>query len=392
MLKQQGIAMVLVMLATASVGPRVAAAELLDNEDLIQMLKAGISLVVIVKKVEQDSTPIFISDSNELIKIKKAAEEGAMGKAEVDRLLELVITTANKSKTNLRGMVTRLVNLCENFVEAEYESLMRELLRQGKTVVPYLLEQIEAESERKRAGVIDALGRVGDKSEPVLLSIELMLYDRNPGVRAKAAEALAKLANEKLSEKLLGDIKTKQGEKVDGIFLFFGHLKDAKALPTITEALKNLTDEDSRVAAAFALGEMRAKDAHAVDALLRGVLDEQSVELRYHCARALGLIGHGAAFTHIKRAFERFPKGKARILTTLSNFKYIEVIEFLVGHTTADDPEVRKAALHVLEILTGERYSASEDWETWVFHNKARPDWSRLETGPAAEPAKKTQE
>jgi high-affinity K+ transport system ATPase subunit B len=131
-----------------------------------------------------------------------------MARPDLDRLLNLVIEKANSEKTRIKELVDRFMNICVNGDEAEYESLVRTLMREGRAIVPELMKHFEEEQELKRKGILDMLGRVGDKNAVVINSIKLHLSDRHPAVRAQAAKAVAALAGPTTVDELIEVVET----------------------------------------------------------------------------------------------------------------------------------------------------------------------------------------
>ncbi|MBI3830627.1 MAG: HEAT repeat domain-containing protein [Planctomycetes bacterium] len=364
------------------------AGEFLDNAKLKEVLKAGISLSVIEDMIKASTTQ-FVYSSSEVVEISKAAKEGNMPQADIDKLLKIVIAEANKGQTRLREMVVRFLNMCVNGTEQEYGAMMRALLREGKAIVPYLLEKIEEENEIKRKGILDAILQIGDKTDTVTRSVKLMLDDRHMAVRAQAAKTVASLAGPATCQDLIDSLDTKKHENLDGIALALGYLNDPKAVNPLTTLLKESNDENACVAAAFALGQLRAKDERALGALLDGILSDRWDQLRYTSAQALSLIGEPRTVSYVLRAYQRYREGRARLIGTLAKFKYFEAIEFLVDCTNEDNPEVRKTAMDTLQVVTGEKYDNYDDWLSWWNINKVRPDIQHI-GGVAAPPVPKT--
>jgi len=358
-------------------GKATQAGEILDNAKLKDVLKAGISLSV-VEDMIKTSTTQFKYESSEIVDISKAAKEGNMPQADIDRLLKIVIAEANKGQTRLKEMVVRFLNMCVNGNEQEYGAMMRQLLREGKAIVPYLMAHIEEENEKKRVGILDALAQIGDKADSVVNSVRLMLDDRNMAVRAQAAKTVAALATPATCETLLEQLNPKKHENLDGYALALGYLADPKAIAPLTNLLKDSQEENAAVAAAFALGQLRAREERAVGGLLDGLLSDRWEQLRFTCAHSLALIGEPRTVSYVMRAFQRYRDGRPRLITALKKFKYYEGVEFLVELTNDDTPDVRKAAMEVLQVVTGETYSSYDEWDSWWNINKVRPDWEKL--------------
>lgn len=376
------------VLGTATALACAQAGELLDNEKLTSLLKNKISLVVIKAKIA-DSTCQFNSDASEIVKIQQAAAEGGMVQKDIDELLQIAINESKRISTKMRELVSRFLNVCVNAKPDEYDPMLRTLQREGKAIVPYLLEKIEEEDEKKRAGLLDALGKLGDRGEKVVQSVRLMLEDRNPAVRAQAARSLADLNVPEIAKELIESLKQRK-EFIDGIALALGYLKDPAATEALTRILDESANADGRVAAAFALGQLRTKDEKALLALLRkGVLDDRNALLRANAAKALAEIGDPRTVDYVKRAYQRFRDGRDDLVRSLGSFRTYDAVDFLIPLTNEDDPKVRLSSIETLKKLTGENFSSYDEWLAWWEINKSRPDWIRAPETPAAPAPKK---
>jgi HEAT repeat protein len=350
----------------------------IDNKQLVDMLRAGIPLDTITKMVS-DNPSVKISDTpEEIIEISKAAQDGGMEPRERKTLLNLVIDLANKEKTRIKGLIDQYMNVCINGDKTEYESMMRQIMREGRMVVTELRKHIEEENELKRQGVVDALGRLGEKSALVVKDVKLMLGDRDPGVREKAAEALAKIAPPEIVDELIEAIDRRTVEHLDGMATALGKLGSEKAVKTLSKLLVQTSDPAARRAAAAALGDLRTKDTQAVNALLDAVLDDQDPQLRSLSAWALGYIGERRAVGYIIRSFQRHEQkpGRDELLKQLRNFKSLKVVDFLIPLTDKDAPDIRRAAQETLQVLTGSDATSREGWEAVREVIRDRPDWN----------------
>ncbi|MBE7463949.1 MAG: HEAT repeat domain-containing protein [Planctomycetes bacterium] len=358
--------------------PDARAGEILDNQALERMLEAGFSLKVLEAKF-RDSDCQFDDGSDKLIVLKAAAKKGGMEGADSDQLVLMVMDAAKKNQKELAALAGQLMNGAINYDKQEYESLMRNIQRKGKAMVPYILHHIEEENELKRQAVLDALKRLRDKTESVVRSVRLMLQDRHPAVRRQAAETLAELADAKLADELITDLDAHRGEHIDGIAFTLGYMEYKPAARTLTTVLTRSTDKDGRLASAFALGRLRAREPEALKALLDAVLDDQDERLRDVAGQSLAWMQYPKAVMYIKKAYERYRPGRAGMVRHLAFFKSVEAMEFLLEIADAEAPDVRAAALETLKHLTGEGYETAEDYRSWWQYNKARPDWIQVD-------------
>lgn len=358
--------------------------DVLDNAKLVKMMKEGVAIDVILKLIESGSTPTeknancrFDASPDALTEIQKAGKEGEWKAEDIGTLQKKVIDVANRDQKYLKELVDRALNVFENADPNEYDQMMRTLAREGKRVVPYLLNNVEQESERKRGGVVDALGRIGDRSENVVRSMTLMLTDRSKPVRLQAAKCIVSLSSQNTAKELVERLNNRN-EAQDGIAMALGYMGTEEAVEPLTKLLKYAGDSDARICAAFALGELRAKNTKAVDALLEAVLDERDEKLRETASHALAAkLGDKRAPSYIMKAFHRYRGGRENIVKNLSYIKDIGSLEFLVEQADNDDPKVKKAVVETLIVLTGEQGGDTEEWRGILEVLRTRPDWIR---------------
>ena len=356
------------------------AVEILTNEKLLKAVQAGVSLDVILNLINDNLTNSqFDSSTDALIALQEAGIKGAWKPEQISTLQTKIIDVAKLDTKRINGLVSKALNVFENSDENEYEQVMRELVRVGMGIVPELLKNMEQESERKRSGVVDAIGQIGDKSDSVIKAVLLMLFDRSKPVRLAAAKCVASLARPEDCATLISKLSLKN-VKLDGVAMALGYLGDARAIEPLVSLLKLSGDSDARNCAAFSLGQLRAKTPSATDCLLEAVLDERDEKLRESAAQALALIGDPRAPRHIIRAFQRYRQGREDLLKHLAYFKDGEAVEFLLDEIDKEDsPKIKKAALETLRILSHEDYESIDDWRSWWSVSKVRPDWIRTE-------------
>jgi HEAT repeat protein len=202
-----------------------------------------------------------------------------------------------------------------------------------------------------------------------------MLLDRAKPVREKAARAIAGLKGETTVNDLIAKLGNRS-LKLDGVCLALGFIGDATCVEPLARTLKLSPDADTRICAAHALGELRAKQPIAREALLEAVLDEREPDLRVASAEALGKVGEARAPDYMIKAYHRFRPGRDELVKRFDHFKDVKVLDFLVEIIEDSDPKVKRAAVETLRILTGEEASTKEEWDAIVQILRTRPDWS----------------
>ena len=355
--------------------PNKLGGEIFDNEKLLEMIDAGASLKVILVKIDS-STTRFNGDTKNLILVLQSCKKATWTQTDVDALQVRVMKECDKTKADTKAAVDRFLNVCLNWDSGDYDAAMRELMRLGQGTVPFLLQHWQEENPLKRKGVLDALGKLGDKSDEVTKSVVLMLNDREPGVRAQAAQTTANLAGANTLEDVIEKLRLRQYDNSDGLVMTLGYMKNPKAIPVLLDSLTHSENRDERLSAAWALGNMRVKDEASQQALLNAILDPKDERLRVAAAKAAGECGDSRAVSYISKAFARYKEGRADLIDQLKYHKKLAAVDICIETLDAEDnQELRKAAADTLKKITGENYDTSEEWKQWREINRDRPDW-----------------
>jgi HEAT repeat protein len=376
----------LLLVAILGLCDRASAAQVITNKELNEMISSGVAMDVILKLLEPPITPnektqapnCRFDDSPEaMIAIQEAGKKGTWPAEDIKKIQIKVSELSKKDQKFLKMMVDRARNVFENADPGEYDSMMRELTREGKRVLPYLMGAIEDERERVRAGIVDALGRQNQKDEATVRSISLMLTDRSKPVRLQAAKTIVALADEQTAKELIGRLNSRV-EKLDGVATALGYLGNNAAIEPLTKLLRNSSDSDTRICAAFALGELRANTKDASAALLEAVLDEHDDKLRETAANALaGKLRDKRTPAYIVSAFRRYRQGREDIMKNLRYLKDLGALEFLIEQLEQnDDPKIKKVAHQTLVELTGNEAHDAEEWRGIRNVLQVRPDWA----------------
>ena len=197
----------------------------------------------------------------------------------------------------------------------EREEAAYELLRLGATVVPRLLEEVDAPSSQVRYIVVQLLGRLKDRrAVPVLVAA---LDDRSAAVAGKAAWSLAELRVPEALPALLEMAGHGTAERRRHALraLGFCHsyewepVRSAAAFEKVFAALRDTVPE-VRVAALESIRQFGYRRAAAE--VIRMSRDP-APEVRYVAVQALGQIAAGVA----PRAEVLSPRGRGEVIAAL---------------------------------------------------------------------------
>lgn len=123
--------------------------EIFDNEKLLEMIEAENSLKVIITKIDSSSCR-FNADTKNLNLIRQACKKATWKSDDVDTLQIRIMKEYDRTKDSMKLAVDRFLNVCLNWDGGDYEAAMRELMRLGQGVVPFLLTHWQEENPLKR--------------------------------------------------------------------------------------------------------------------------------------------------------------------------------------------------------------------------------------------------
>ncbi|HHN46621.1 MAG TPA: HEAT repeat domain-containing protein [Planctomycetes bacterium] len=338
----------------------VSGGEILDNEKLVRLVKAGLEEDTILRKLDRDICNFALS-TDEIEKLKSAGVS--------DRLILSMMDKMDKQVNRVRVEIEMLVQTLRTSDPEEYRKTIRKLKAYGADAVPILVRQLTSLDNVIRAGVAEALGEISDVSSRS--SLIDVLNDDHPPVRAKSARAVANMADEETVGRLLRWVSM-PGRRRDGAALALGYLREKKAIAPLTTLMNDhLAAEDDRASAAFALGLIG--DVSSLQKLIDVLLATPSDRIRETTADAIGRIGpyygkdeRETAAKALTRAYDRYPQSRAVVARVLGDFRLSPVIETLIEGLQDANPEVADACHKSLRSLTGETLTRSyEDWRSW---------------------------
>jgi len=337
--------------ATAAAEPE-AVGELLTNDDIIKLHKAGVAAEFILLKIK-NSECRFDMATEEMISITEAEVP-----LEVQReMWRLVLLSKGKGALEIRLIIQRFLGGPD-----EYKRGLREARLAGKRAVLELIRFMIADNNHQiRAGCAESLMLIGDKR--ALGPLMGMLDDREASVRDKVAKAVATLAEKDTAAKLMARM-TKKPFGLDGYVLALGHMKEKRALDPIVKVLKSTAPGADRAAAAYALGLLG--DKAGLKPLRNAVADDAIPEVRISAAKALVRFADKEALRAILKSIDRFPDTRADLASLVRHWKEEKSVEALIELLRDKDKNVQNAAWASLKTLTGSALGRDhEAWQSW---------------------------
>ncbi|MBN1809547.1 MAG: HEAT repeat domain-containing protein [Planctomycetes bacterium] len=342
------------------------AGEILDNDKVVRLVKAGLEEPTILRKLDRDVCNFDLSTA-EIEKLKAANVSDGL----IIAMMEKMDTQVNR----VRVEIEMLIQTLRTSDPEEYKKTVVRLRRFGSQAVPTLSAHLADPDDVIRAGAAEVLGEIGDVSaRKDLLDA---LNDDAPPVRARAAKALSIMPDEETTKSLIKWIKT-PGRHRDGAALALGYLREKSAIDPLNSLLDDhLAAEDDRANAAFALGLIG--DPDSIRKLTDTLLGSPSDRIRETSAKAIGRIGpYHKDLTEpsakaLTRAFDRFPNSRAVVARVLADFPMAGVIATLIEGLNDTNPEVTDACYKSLRAATGETLGRGYDeWSSWWELAKVR--------------------
>lgn len=348
----------LCLLLLVMVAPLRAGDELLTNQDVIELFKAGLGTELIAKKITTTENAFTLSPKA-MIELKKNNVP--------DQIIELMLQESMKSQKKFRARIALDVqNLASPNSDIKRKAFAR-LRALGDAATPQIVEALGSNVPEVRAAAASALGDLGDKS--AVERLQQLLTDPDQPVRYAAAYSLALLQDETALALARQNISSGTGP-LDGFLKLAGLRKDLEYTGFISIRLLKDTDPQTRAMAAWALGEIDSKKA--LPSLEDALQNDRELEVKKAAALALGKIKAPTSFDIILTTCREVPAVRKEALIAIGQFPVELSAPFLVGALEQPlTPEQKTEVLNALRRLTGRDYGEDiATWRKWLQENK----------------------
>lgn len=360
------IAMAAVLLWSAA-APLFAADdadEVMTNQDVVEMIKAGFGEDLIVDKIKNTGNRFDVSTKAMIqLKAEKVPES----------IISLMLSQARSKKSRMKSEIGLQIQrlAAENPPETRDAALLF-LVQQGDLSLPFLRETLINSRPQMRVAALFALGKMKDAES--VRPIRTMFTDTAPEVRLAAATAVAEIGDA-ASVDAAHDAVVAGAPPLDGFLRLLGLAKSTKSAAFIRARLLEDSDPLARAQAAWALGEI--KDVDSASDLEHALLKDQTATVRAECATALGKLKLPSSADALKRiCLNDNSEARAAALAALGEFPAGTSVPFLIkgalggnsGNLSADEI---KAVLDSLRKLTHQDFGAeSAKWLEWYEKNR----------------------
>lgn len=333
--------------------------ELLTNQDVIDMIKAGLGQELVAKKITSGNG-VFEMSPKSMIELKKNDVP--------DSLIELMLQESMKTKRKLRAKIAvEIQNLASDDPELKRKAYFY-LKRLGHAALPQMRDALGTNTPALRAGVAKALGDFNDL-ESVNLLREL-LRDKNENVRYAAAYSLA-LMKDELALTTARKTVASGVSPLDGYIKLLGLRKDIEYTGFIGMRLLKNPDEKTRAVSAWALGEI--KSDQGLMPLEEALVNDRSIEVKKAAAISLGKLHKDSSFNKLARIGSEFPKVREEVLTAIGNYPAAKSVPFLIAVMDQTfDAKQKKIIQNALRRHTSRDFGDDiAAWKKWLNKNKS---------------------
>jgi HEAT repeat protein len=217
-----------------------------------------------------------------------------------------------------------------------------------KDVLPKLAEMINAPEDELRTTVITMLGELGGENElPALIKI-LDNPKEKDAMRIIAANALGRLANQKATAPLTGQLKGNSKALLLAVIEALGKVKDGAAVPALVICLEDKTKPDEVHRDVIeSLGEI--KTPYAIEVIIKYASDTRD-RIRWTVASNLGKVMTSTAIAPLAKLLEdKEDDIRQTSAESLGNLGMEECAPILVKALLNDkDPRVRELSANAL--------------------------------------------
>ncbi|MCL2001059.1 MAG: HEAT repeat domain-containing protein, partial [Planctomycetes bacterium] len=340
--------------------------EVLANSDVIGLSRANMTPEVIIAKIH--STPnIFDISTRSLIALK---ENGVS-----DDVIRAMMVAAERSSPHSvmdEGRFrTELENIAGGTPEAKNSGLAWMVANREQS--RHALRRSLADSRPEiRAAAAQSLGRTGDRES--LPAMRNLLTDPSHLVRAATAQALSDL-NDVSAISAAEQAVARQLAPLDGYARLIGHARLTQSAGALGRALESNPDPLSRIAAAWALGEIGRAGIAGRPSLERALQSDPDPWVRREAVLAVAKLHDSQSAALLKDACRRDPE--VRKTTLAAMFEYPETAEFLVWVLNLDPDQIAadelETARNSLARLTGQDFGLDGiRWSEWFAANRSR--------------------
>ncbi len=372
------VLMTLVFACAGAAG--VSAGEVLSNNDIIEMARAGIAPDVIIAKIHA-SQGVYDLSTRAIIQLN----ENGVGENVIKEMLSASVDqSADVSSTISADRISNGLTAVSGGSPETRENALAWFVANRDAALPQVRNRLAETNPGNRAAAALILGRLGDTDS--IGAIRNLLTDPTPDVRKNAAHALY-LLNDQQAIFAADQALQRQVNPLDGYIRLIGYAKLTGAAGTVGQILAINQETVNRLAAAWALGEIGRPALAGRSALEKALAGDPDPVVRREAALALAKFHDSNSAIDLQNACRTDPAVRKTVLAALAD--YPEAVDFLVGvmmlgpdQIAVDETETARASL---QRLTGQDFGLDgQRWSSWYAQNKALFPSTAVAVSPAS--------
>ncbi|MBN1257816.1 MAG: HEAT repeat domain-containing protein [Planctomycetes bacterium] len=343
--------------------------EVLSNQDIIDLIKAGINSELVKIKIKTTENDFEVSAENMVI----LRTEGVP-----DDVIALMLSEAEKSSKAKQSRLDMNIRfLTSNRAEARQAAYLA-LLQLGDKARNEMLEMLSSNADtRLRAAICQTLGKM--KATEAIPLLQVLLDDPDSEVRLGAADGLAELGVSDAQRALIrieGWGESDREQPVDGYLRLAGLLGERAAQDGAILILQESINPTERSEAIRLLGLFKIKDS--ARKLEQALIHDRDQEVRATAAKALARIGDPESPPVLITALKKDRPNRIPLIRALASYRSKEVIPVLIS-LMADPEQLQeeetKALLASLRRLTHQDFGLDQArWLKWWEENEEELD------------------
>lgn len=353
-------------LAVAAHCPAGEPGEVLGNADIVEMVRANVSELTIIAKI--NSTPgRFDTSTTSII----AMQSNGVPDTVINAMLAASAAAASPARLDEGRYRNELAAIASGAGTARLEALAWMQTNRAQTV-PLLRQSLTDRLPETRSAALAALGQLRDIDS--LPAIRPMIADNSPEVRRVAAKVLSDLND---SQAIVGAETALQRRlsPLDGYVRLIGHARITRVADNLGQILSSSGEVPTRVAAAWAIGEIGRPAQAARPALEKALDSDPDPGVRREAAAALAKFHDTRTARLLEDACRK--DYEVRKITLSAMAEYPETVEFLVGVMNLGTDQIAvdelETARDSLSHLTGQNFGLDGGrWSEWYGANRSR--------------------
>jgi HEAT repeat protein len=306
------------------------ATESLSNQNVIDMLKAGIKAELVKRKIQKSDNNFDVS-AKAMINLRKNGVS--------DDVIATMLRESEKKRSGKLGKINIYIqNLASSRQEARQSGYMH-LVRMGSLAKEKMLQTLTENRDPKvRAALAEAMGEMRiEESVPLL---KFLLQDPEADVRINSAISLYTLDREgitQIANKTLSQWKGDENANPIDAFIRAAALSGKKEnIKQFHQIIKKSELDSEREQAVWAILHLEANDKESIDILTRTMNIDSSSKVRAMAIRTLGFLGNSDTVAPLSERFHKDKENRPLIVQSIYRLNTDKSVPALITFLSED--------------------------------------------------------